>query len=97
MARNCSIGVGEQGVLSGFVDLGVAAEDAHTEFSQNPTTTAVNAFVDYLYLLDADIVVRSGSSFSGTAVFMKGMRCHDAVSRGDLPGPPISVCVPVVC
>eukprot|EP00752_Nemacystus_decipiens_P012206 g10821.t1 len=76
MARNCSIDVTEWGGLPGFVDLGIAAEDSHTQFSKNPNTTAINAFIDYLYLMDADVIVRTGSSFSGTVANVKGMKCH---------------------
>lgn len=97
MARNCSIDAAEKGVLPGFVDLGVAGQDGHTAYSRNPETTAVNAFIDYLYLMDADIIVRSGSSFSGTVVKMKGMRCHKALSGVDVPVSGIFVCLPTIC
>lgn len=97
MARNCSTSVSDQGVLPGFIDLGVAGEDAHTAFSSNPNVTAVNAFIDYLYLMDADIIVRSGSSFSGTVADIKGLKCREALSAKDVPVSGLFVCLPAIC
>lgn len=96
LARNCSAGVSDQGVLPGFIDLGVAGKDAHTFFSPNPNTS-VNAFIDYLYLMDADIIVRTRSSFSGTIVKIKGMSCHWALSGEDVPVSGVFVCLPAIC
>ena len=97
MARNCSKDVAEQGVFPGFVDLGVAGEDSHTAFSKNPDTTAVNAFIDYLYLLDAEIIVRTSSSFSGTVARISGMTCNKFVSGDNQLDMHIFVCLPALC
>lgn len=99
MARNCSVSVAKHGVLPGLIDLGVG-DDGHTAYSKNPSAAAVSAFIDYLYLMDADIVVRSGSSFSGTVVRIKRMTCIRA--PGVQPMLPTShsglfVCLPPSC
>lgn len=45
MAHNCSLDAELQQVETGFVDLGIGPDSAHTAFSKNPDTF-VNAFVD---------------------------------------------------
>ena len=97
MARNCSKDIAEQGAFPGFVDVGVAEEDSHTAHSKNPNTTAINAFIDYLYLLDADIIVRTASSFSGTATRISGMKCERFVLGDNQPDMHIFVCLPALC
>ena len=97
MARNCSKDIAEQGAFPGFVDLGVAGEDSHTAFSKNPNTTAINAFIDFLYLLDADIIVRNRSSFSGSVAKISGMKCVRFVSGDNQPDTGIFVCLPALC
>eukprot|EP00903_Cladosiphon_okamuranus_P020134 g18487.t1 len=98
MARNCSISAADQGVIPGFIDLGVG-NDGHTAYSKNPSAAAVSAFIDYLYLMDADIIVRPGSSFSGTVVQIKGMGCTQAFPGVDshASGPGLAVCMPPSC
>ena len=93
MARNCSRDIAEQGAFPGFVDLGVTGEDSHTAFSKNPNTTAINAFIDYLYLLDADIIVRTASSFSGTVARIRVMKCVRVVSGHNQPDKRIFGCL----
>lgn len=77
MARNCTISAAASGVVAGYVDMGLAPGDGHTQFSKNPNTSA-NAFVDFLYLMDALTVIRPRSSFSGTAVNMKDAACKQS-------------------
>jgi len=79
MARNCSQDAAEHNRLAGFVDLGVDPEDAHTKFSRNPNTV-INAFIDYLFLMDATVIVRTRSSFSGTVARIKGLDCHSTIN-----------------
>ncbi|CAM9707616.1 unnamed protein product [Ectocarpus sp. 8 AP-2014] len=94
-ARNCSAEAGNKNIETAFVDLGIDAQDAHTAFSKNPDTV-VNAFIDFLYLMDADIIVCTGSSFSGAITDIKSYRCMDAY-LGKLPVSRIYVCVPADC
>ena len=96
MTRNCSTSVVQQGTRAGFVDLGIAESDSHTEFSKDPTTTAMNAFIDYMSLMDASIIVRTGSSFSGTVAGLKGMECQDAQSYAS-GCPSLKICTPRGC
>lgn len=97
MARNFSTHAAEQGLRLGFVDLGLSDEDGHTAFSSDPITTAMSAFIDYLYLMDADIIVRTGSSFSGTVVKIKGMQCTQVLRGQEMPVDHILVCTARNC
>lgn len=97
MVRNCSVGAAEHSLLTGSVDLGVSESDAHTEFSKDPETAALNAFIDFLSLMDASILVRTGSSFSGMIVAIKGLKCHGALPGVDLPVRDLFVCLPTAC
>lgn len=92
MARNCSAEAVERNIQAGYVDLGITEGNAHTSFSSDPKTTARNAFVDFLLLLDAEVVVRTGSSFSGMAVAMRGLVCSRASVETPVSG--VLVCVP---
>lgn len=79
MARNCSQYAEDRNRFAGYVDLGVDPEDAHTKFSRNPNTV-INAFIDYLFLMDATVIVRTRSSFSGTVARIKGLNCHSSIN-----------------
>lgn len=94
MARNCSAEAAKRDMRSGYVDLGVTDGDAHTSFSSDPKKTARNAFVDFLLLLDAAVVVRTGSSFSGMAAAIKGLTCSEAAVSAETPVSGVYVCVP---
>eukprot|EP00903_Cladosiphon_okamuranus_P009201 g8787.t1 len=94
MARNCSADAGQRNMQAGYVDLGVTDGNAHTSFSADPEKTARNAFVDFLLLLDAEVVIRTGSSFSGMAVDMKGLICSVASVAVETPVRSMYVCVP---
>lgn len=80
MARNCSAGADNHGYKAGFVDLGIASHESHTKFSKNPDTV-VNAFIDFLYLIDASVIVSTGSSFSFAVAEIKGYRPHLIATR----------------
>lgn len=80
MARNCSAGAEDHGFKPGFVDLGIAPDESHTTFSKNPDTV-VNAFIDFLYLMDASVIVSTGSSFSFAVAEIKGYRYHLIAAR----------------
>lgn len=83
MARNCSAGAEDHGFKAGFVDLGIAPDESHTTFSKNPDTI-VNAFIDFLYLMDASVIVSTGSSFSFAVAEIKGYRSHLIASRDSI-------------
>ncbi|CAB1118918.1 unnamed protein product [Ectocarpus sp. CCAP 1310/34] len=101
MARNCTVLAAtlaaEHKVGPGFVDLGIDDVDAHTTFSKNPKATALNAFIDYLYLMDSSIIVQTGSSFSFTVASIKGMSCHGVAKPEGLPVKNLNVCLPADC
>jgi len=80
MARNCSAGAGDYGLKAGFVDLGIAPHESHTAFSKNPDTV-VNAFIDFLYMMDAAVIVSTGSSFSFAVSEIKGYQHHLIAAR----------------
>lgn len=94
MERNCSALSAAQFDMA-FVDMGVADKDVHTTFSQLPAV-ALNAFVDYLFLMDATYIVSSGSSFSGTVCSIKGLRSQENTSA-NLTGRRILMCMPPIC
>lgn len=96
MTRNCSTSAAGHGIVAGFVDLGIGEGDAHTGLSRDPATTANNAFIDYLSLMDASMVIRTGSSFSGTIVTIKGLKCKKAKSTAKAR-PGLDICLPTEC
>ncbi len=96
MTRNFSASLAEHGIMAGFVDLGIAESDAHTNFSKDPATTATNAFIDFLSLMDASIIVRTGSSFSGTVATIKRLKC-EGVQPHVQGSPDLFICFPRVC
>lgn len=71
MARECIADMAVEGLQGGQINMGA---DTHTEFTDDPNA-AMNAFLDYMWLMDATAIVRTGSSFSGTIVNIRGMRC----------------------
>lgn len=83
MARNCSAGAGDYGFRAGFVDLGITPNESHTAFSNNPDTV-VNAFIDFLYMMDASVIVSTGSSFSFAVAEIKGYRSHLIAAKGSI-------------
>lgn len=81
MARDCATAAAEDdNVEVGFVDLGIAPDESHTAVSSNPDT-AVNAFIDFLYMMDAAVVVSTGSSFSMAIAEIKGYRQQTIATR----------------
>lgn len=94
MERTCSeLAAPEVNLV--FVDMGLADNDVHTAFSANPEA-ASNAFVDFLFLMDATFIVRSKSSFSGVVCSIKGLRCQGSRSP-DLVARHITLCMPRLC
>lgn len=75
MEKNCSATVSGEREVS-FADTGLEAGDVHTAHTKHPSEVALNAFLDFLSLVDAKYVVRTYSSFSGTATGMKGLSCR---------------------
>lgn len=96
MADNCTAYVEEQSVTATYVDLGLAAKDMHTQFSDKREMAATNAFIDFLLLLDATIIVRTHSSFSRTVSAMKGLACHRMKQNDDISAS-LTFCVPADC
>ncbi|CAN0352336.1 unnamed protein product [Ectocarpus sp. 6 AP-2014] len=96
-ARNCTARAAEQDIPAGFVDLGIDDLDAHTAFSKDPNATAMNAFIDYLYLMDSSIIVQTGSSFSFTVASIKGLKCIGIPHPEELPVRRLIVCLPADC
>ena len=66
-------------IIMGYVDMGLTSRDAHTKHSHDPLKTALGAFLDFIFLLDATVIVRTGSSFSRTACNIKALECHRGV------------------
>ncbi|CAN0174499.1 unnamed protein product, partial [Ectocarpus sp. 6 AP-2014] len=97
MARNCTALAAEHEIRAGFVDLGIDGLDAHTKFSKNPNATALNAFIDYLYLMDSSIMVETRSSFAFTVASIKGLKCSDVEHSPELPVKKMKVCLPTDC
>lgn len=93
MERNCSLYAAADFDVT-FVDIGVGSEEVHTAFSQHPQV-ASNAFMDYLFLMDARFIVRSGSSFSATVCSIKMLVCRK--SHTTLVGRSIEICLPAAC
>ncbi|CAB1104555.1 unnamed protein product [Ectocarpus sp. CCAP 1310/34] len=97
MSRNCTALAAENKIQSGFVDLGIADSDAHTGYSANPDATALNAFIDYLYLMDSSIIVQTGSSFAFTVASIKGTSCRGAPKTKGAPVRSLYICLPNDC
>ncbi|CAM9095195.1 unnamed protein product [Scytosiphon promiscuus] len=97
MSRNCTSDAANLDVRAGFVDMGLADSDAHTKFSKNPTTTAVKALMDYLFLMDAAMIVRTKSTFSGTVAKIKGLQCSDSSAADALDVSGLKLCMPEGC
>lgn len=96
MSSECSVEAAAQGITTGHIDLGISEQDAHTWFSTNPSLTALNAFLDYLFLMDSAAIVRTSSSFSGTVASIKGLDCRQK-AYDTLPGRVLHLCLPWDC
>lgn len=94
MERNCTSWGAPYGIDLVFTDVGLAAGDTHTMYTGHPELVALASFLDFLYLMDAQVIIRTASSFSGTVARIKGMRCQltvDTLGRG------MQMCLPVGC
>lgn len=97
MARNCSSFARDQDIGAGFVDLGIGPGESHTKFSTNPDTV-VNAFIDFLYMVDAAVVVSTGSSFSLAVAEIKGYRVLKVAERDSIEMvESLYLCIPRYC
>lgn len=95
MQRNCTVFGSESGDLRVvYADIGLAAGDAHTQYTENPDQVALSAFLDFLFLMDASVIIGTRSSFSGTVASVKGLICSRVTAE---PGAGIRVCIPRVC
>lgn len=92
MARSCIESLTENNIHGRLVDMGLGPEDSHTKFSQHPNAT-MKAFLDYVFLMDATVIVGSGSSFSGTVAIIKGLKCLPTPNI-ELPQRTLYVCIP---
>ena len=79
MAEDCTLQAASDDMVMGHVDMGLNASDAHTAFSKHPLRTALSAFLDFLFMMDSAVIVRTSSSFSGTVADIKGLHCHRQV------------------
>lgn len=77
------------GLQGGQIDMGGVT---HTGGSNDPKTS-MNAFLDFMSLVDATVIVRTGSSFSGMVTMMKGMFCAPVLDTG-LTHRGLNICVP---
>lgn len=58
------------------VDMGLTADEAHTSHNKTGNSdSAINAFLDYMFMMNAKAIIRTGSSFSGTVVNIRRMGC----------------------
>lgn len=96
MAKDCTVEASNHDIVMGHVDVGLNSSDAHTAHSQNPLQTALGAFLDFFFLLDSTVIVRTGSSFSGTVVNIKGLKCRRRV-YDTLPKRSVFLCLPPDC
>lgn len=96
MAKDCTVEAANHDVAVGHVDIGLNSTDAHTAYSQTPRKTALSTFLDFFFLLDSTVIVRTGSSFSGTVARMKGLHCKRKIYE-TLPERAIFLCLPSRC
>ncbi|CAM9329392.1 unnamed protein product, partial [Laminaria digitata] len=96
MAKDCTVEAAHHDIVMGHVDMGLNASDAHTAHSHHPLETALGAFLDFLFLMDATVIVRTKSSFSGTVVSIKGLECQKEV-YDSLPARELLLCLPSDC
>lgn len=96
MAKNCTLEAANDGIVMGHVDMGLQSSDAHTAFSKHPLQTALGAFLDFLFMMDSAVIVRTSSSFSGTVTDIKGLACHRKVYNS-LPNRHMFLCLPPDC
>eukprot|EP00903_Cladosiphon_okamuranus_P010130 g9593.t1 len=71
LARDCIDEMAVDGFHGVQIDLG---GDTHTRNQDDPST-ALSAFIDFVFLMDATVIVRTGSSFSGMVATIRGMSC----------------------
>lgn len=96
MAEDCTIEAANRDIAMGHVDMGLNSTDAHTAYSETPLKTALSTFLDFFFLLDSTVIVRTGSSFSGTVAKIKGLRCRRQVYEA-LPKRALFICLPSDC
>lgn len=89
LARECIAKMAVNGLHGGQIDLG---GDTHTEFSHDPNGS-MNAFLDLLTLIDATVIVRTGSSFSGVVVTIRDMSCKAVLDTALTPRM-LAICTP---
>lgn len=93
MARLCIADLAAHDIMGDQVDMGLAKGDVHTETSQYRLQAAKNAFLDFVFLVHATVMIRTTSTFSGSASRIGGLRCtHLSGNHLSLSG--LSVCVP---
>lgn len=98
MKQNCSrYDAGERDVT--FIDIGLLPQDVHTGQTSKPTEAALSAFLDFLLLMDAKIIVRTKSSFSGTVCRIRSMDCVPITGARvyERLGAELHICTPTSC
>ena len=97
MAKNCTVEATKYDIVMGHVDMGLNPSDTHTKHSKTPLETALGALLDFFFLLDATVIVRTSSSFSGTVCIIKGLKCQEMKFYDTLPKRRLTVCLPSDC
>ena len=73
--------------------MGLTADKAHTSHNRTNLDSIINAFLDYMFLMDAKAIFRTGSSFSGTVISNRGLTCSP-VPKSPLSARRLSMCWP---
>lgn len=94
MERNCTSFGNHRGLQLVYSDLGLAPDDVHTMYTEHPKQVALGAFLDFMFLMDSTIIVRTRSSFSGMVTKMKEMPCFRTTEK---PGGGMWLCMPKSC
>ncbi|CAM9302049.1 unnamed protein product [Ectocarpus sp. 8 AP-2014] len=88
LARECIADMAADGLHGGQIALG---GETHTYFPDEDAS--MNAFLDFMSLIDATAIVRTGSSFSGMVVAIRDMACK-AVLDTVLTPRRLAICTP---
>lgn len=94
MERNCSVAYAGTDRDVAHADMGLDDSNVHTAFAKDPSEAALNAFLDYMSFIDATVILRTGSSFSGTACSIKDIKCQRAI---EMDRTHVQLCLPPTC
>ncbi|CAM9748754.1 unnamed protein product [Ascophyllum nodosum] len=94
LGSSCIADLAEHGIKGVQVDMGLTADEAHTSHNGTNLESTINAFLDYMFLMDAKAIIRTGSSFSGTVTSNRGLTCRSA-PNSSLSTRHLSMCWPI--